>query len=110
MQPWLLTLELISKLENYAKKVGVGVVVWVWVWVQLCGCGCVGLGVHDINDSKLGFTPKHFCLFKSQLQSFKDLGVLSDLLCSIIFDSKFFPSHLHCLLLVLFAIKRAIKN
>jgi hypothetical protein len=72
MQPWLLTLALISKLENNAKKYGVGVVVgvWVWVWVRLCGCGCVGVGVHDIHDSKLGFAPKHFCLITSQVQSF----------------------------------------
>ncbi len=72
-----------------------GVSVWVWVWVWLCGCGCVGVSVCDIHLSKLGFAPRHFRLFKSQVQSLtwqRELGVLSDLLCFIIFDSKFFPS------------------
>jgi hypothetical protein len=79
MQPWLLTLALILKLE-INEKIGVGVVVWVWVWLWLCGCGFVGVGVLDIHDSlKVKSNLSHDCLVW--------LVVLT-----IIFDSKFFPS------------------
>ncbi len=40
IQPWLLTLALISKLENNAKQL-----VWVWLCGCGCGCNCVGVGV-----------------------------------------------------------------
>ncbi len=95
---------------------------WVWVWVWLCGCGCVGVGVHEIHDSKLRFAPKHFCSLKVKSNRSHDRRILVSCLTCCALSSLIANSFhlwrawltistvdLHCLLSVLFAMKRAIK-